>query len=263
MTDNQKWLIIPDFSNLAESAELAEKYNAGFEYNDFCKLAVYSDPAETERRINAYLALDRDRSGDTLHGVFLDIAPAAEDITIRNYSRKLMKQSVDTAHRLGIRGVVFYTGLIGELCTQSYINANLNALETVYRTLCDKYPEQYIYLENTFEKTPDFFIKLKERMADVKNLKLCLDYTHASISATPPEDWAAAFAPYIGHIHINDNDLKNDLHSVPGDGKIDFMHFRRLIKKNGINLPMLLELDTVEKQKKAIVYINIQIKSEE
>ncbi len=255
MRNNQKWLIIPDYSNLSGSAELAENYNAGFEYNDFCIPAVYSSAEETNRRISAYKALDRDRSGDTMHGVFLDIAPASADDTIRTYCRSRMEQSAEIALQLGIRGVVFHTGLIGQLSSEYYINSNLDGLEETFRTLCGKFSTLDFYLENTFEKTPDFFLKLKDRMADVKNFLLCLDYAHASINETPAEDWIKALSSFIGHIHLNDNDLVNDLHLTPSEGKIDFMHFRRLMKQNGIQLPILLELDGIEKQKKALEYM--------
>ncbi len=162
---------------------------------------------------------------------------------------------MEIADRLGIRGVVFHTGLIGGLNTEGYISSTLNALEELFRQLCGKYPHLCVYLENTFEQTPDFFVRLKQRMRDVPNLLLCLDYSHAVISSTHADVWTAAFAPYIGHIHLNDNDLKNDLHLVTGEGSIDFRHFRELTEQHSITQPILLEINTVEKQRKALQYM--------
>ena len=69
----REWLIIPDFYNLEKSAALAQDYGASFEYNDFFDPMVYTDLEEVKRRVHTYKMLERDRSRDTLHGVFLDI----------------------------------------------------------------------------------------------------------------------------------------------------------------------------------------------
>ena len=69
----RSWLIVPDVGRLEESAALAEEFGAAFEYDDFYQPAVYEDEREVERVIAAYLSLERDRSRDTLHGVFFDI----------------------------------------------------------------------------------------------------------------------------------------------------------------------------------------------
>ena len=108
----RSWLIVPDFSRLDESAALAREYGAAFEYDDFYAPEVYEDEREVERRIAGYLALERDRSRDTLHGVFFDIKPNSRDSVIRQRSRALMRQSLAIAGRLGVRGVVFHLSLI-------------------------------------------------------------------------------------------------------------------------------------------------------
>ena len=94
-----RWSIIPDFNNIEESIALAKEYDAAFEYNDFFDPTVYEDEAETDRRIEKYLSLSRDRSNDTLHGVFYDIAVISRDTVIREHSRKLVRMSMDVASK--------------------------------------------------------------------------------------------------------------------------------------------------------------------
>ena len=116
----RKYLIIPEFERLGQSAELAQAYDAGFEYNDFCNPDVYSDEAEIRKRCDSYKELKRDRSMDTLHGVFLDIVVTSQEPQIAGYSQMRAEQSLAIAEQLGVRGVVFHTGLIAELQVEYY-----------------------------------------------------------------------------------------------------------------------------------------------
>lgn len=251
----RKFLIIPEFEQIQQTMELARQYDLGFEYNDFCYPKVYGDETEVQRRCEVYRQLDRDRSGDTLHGVFLDMAVTSQDPVIRQYSRQRVEQSMEIADRLGVRGVVFHTGLIGELQTDSYLKPWLEESEKFWHIMALRYPGIDIYMENTFEKSPDILLKLCERMSDVKNFKLCFDYGHACLTPLPVDSWAGKMGTHAGHIHLNDNDNKADLHQVPGEGKLDFGKCKRLLETYFPGLPVLLELTGIEAQKRALEYM--------
>lgn len=253
----RQWLIIPDFYNLNQSVELAEEYDAGFEYNDFFEPAVYSDEEEVKRRIHIYKQLNRDRSRDTLHGVFMDMAAASNDPYIKKYSREKMEQSVAIATELGVKGVVFHSGLIGELQLSSYIKDWADEQESFIRKLLEDYPSIEIYMENTFEKNPAALLQLKERLKGEERFRLCLDYGHACLSPTPIREWIVKMAPFIGHMHLNDNDLNADLHLVPGEGMIDFKECKKLLEENKIEASILLEITGVEKQRRALEYMRV------
>ena len=250
------WLIIPDFDRLSESLELSDRYGAAFEYNDFFQPEVYCDEKEAEKRIEVYKSLPRDRSKDTLHGAFLDLSIASKDAYIRKYSREKMEQSVKIAVELGVKGVIFHTGLIGGLEVETYIGNWLQEAESVIRCLLAKYPTIEIYMENTFEKSPVNLLKLKERLKDIDRFSLCLDYGHACLTETSEELWVEEMADAIGHIHLNDNDLKSDLHLVPGKGMIDMIHFENLLDTYDIKVPVLLEITGVDEQKQALKYMS-------
>lgn len=252
----KEWMIIPDFNNLRESLSLAEEYNAAFEYNDFFDPAVYSDEEEVKKRISLYKGCSRNPSKDTLHGVFFDIAITSKDPVICDYSRQKMEQSMAIAQELGVRGVVFHSGLISGLKQKAYLENWYEIQEEWLRYLLDKYSSLSIYMENTFETEPQILSELKRRMQDAERFRLCLDYAHAVISQTAPEQWVAAMAEDIGHIHLNDNDLYADLHMVPGEGAIDFTHFKELLDKYKVDCPVLLEITGTEKQKKALQYMS-------
>ena len=248
--------LIPDLNSIDDALALSKSYNLCFEYNEFTKPEVYSDAKEIERIINTYKLLDRDRSNDTMHGTFLGIDVAAIDPIIRNRSQELCKLSMEIAQRLSIKGVVFHTGLLGLLRVQYYIDNWLNDAEGFFGKLCEDYPDIFIYMENSFEQEPDVFIELMKRMSRYPNFKLCLDYGHAILTSTEVEKWIEAFAPYIGHMHLNDNDLKDDLHLPVGDGKIDFYKWKKLTEKYNINTSALLEMNGYDKVEKSIKHLS-------
>lgn len=253
---NRQWEIIPQYIRLEESVRLAKQYNAAFEYNDFFKPAVYQDEEEVRKRIDKYKSLDRDRSKDTLHGVFFDIAMISTDDVIRDRSRSLMKQSLDIAMELGCRGVVFHAGILAGLWTKPYLSGWVNSSLPFLTELANEYSDIEIYIENTFERDPGPLVDLMERLdGDCPNLKLCLDYAHAVLTATPVEEWIQKMGPYLGHMHTNDNDLIADLHQAPGKGMVDYQEFKMLLEKYNINTSVLLELDGIEEQEFALKYM--------
>lgn len=254
---DRKWLVIPEYTNLKESLALAEQYDAGFEYNDFYEPAVYENPEEIKRRISVYKSIQRDRSMDTLHGVFFDIVFAGSDSVIRNRSRELMHQSMQIAEELGIRGVVFHTGLLADLQIESYTGPWLDKAEEFFGEMLRQHPGLHIYVENTFEKNPDVLLRLKQRFAEKDSFQLCLDYGHAMITPAPIEEWVRKMARWIGHMHLNDNDRKVDLHAVPGEGSIDWKQCSALLTQYQVEAPILLELKGTERQRRALEYMTL------
>ena len=146
----REWLMIPDSHNIQESLRLAEEYGAAFEYNDFFAPDVYSDEEEIKKRITLYKGCARDRSRDTLHGVFLDISVASKDPVIRDYSRKKVEQSMAIAQELGVKGVVFHSGLLRGLKQETYLEHWYKVQEEWIRYLLNKFPSLFVFMENTF-----------------------------------------------------------------------------------------------------------------
>lgn len=251
-----KWSIIPDINEIEKFVTLAEKYDAAFEYNDFFEPFVYEDRAEVERRINLYKDLDRDRSADTLHGVFYDISVLSRDTVIRERGRDLVKASLDTALQLSCRGIVFHTGMVFGLETRQYIDSWLDGMDEYLHDLAPGYADLNIYVENSFEKSPAVLALLMERVSDLKNIGICLDYAHAMLTETEGEAWFVSLHDKIRHMHLNDHDLKADLHLATGDGRIDLAGFKYLVEKYGITDPrILLEVNGYDKAARSLKYM--------
>lgn len=247
--------IIPDIDRLDDSLKLSWEYNTFFEYNDFFYPAIYQSEGETRRRINIYKSLDRDMSRDTMHGVFFDIAMTSTDEIIRNRSRVLMNNSMEIAANLGVKGVVFHTGINPGLWNRSYLDGWLDTAATWLDKLAKEYSHIEIYIENTFDKEPGVLTSLIDLLSHRKNVKLCLDYGHALLTDTEDEEWVKQMAPHVGHIHLNDHDMKEDLHLAPGKGLIDFERFEDLMEEYEVDAQVLLELNGAQEQLEALKYM--------
>ena len=247
--------IIPDIDRLDDSLKLSWEYNTFFEYNDFFYPAIYQSEGETRRRINIYKSLDRDMSRDTMHGVFFDIAMTSTDEIIRNRSRVLMNNSMEIAANLGVKGVVFHTGINPGLWNRSYLDGWLDTAATWLDKLAKEYSHIDIYIENTFDKEPGVLTSLIDLLSHRKNVKLCLDYGHALLTDTEDEEWERQMAPYVGHVHLNDHDMKEDLHLAPGKGLVDFERFEDLMEEYEVDAQVLLELNGAQEQLEALKYM--------
>ncbi len=252
----RQWLINPRIGSLEEHLALAERYNTHFEFHEFYFPQIYEDEEAVRTRIERYNSIGREPGWDTLHGVFFSVDPGSMDTVIREYSQKIMRQSMEIASRLSCRGVVFHSSLIAGLNIPVYLDEWLDSYSAMMRHLCTEYPDIDVWTENTYEYSPKMLIKLAQVLSDVPNFGLCLDYGHALLTPTPIEDWVREMAPYVRHMHMNDNDLESDLHQAPGDGKIDYKECFTLLERYNVHTPVLLELEGAEKQERGLRFLS-------
>ncbi|MBR1742830.1 MAG: sugar phosphate isomerase/epimerase [Lachnospiraceae bacterium] len=221
-----KLYCIPTLKEIKEFAGFSERFNAGFEYNEFFLPHILEDETETGRIMKQYMGLERDRSKDTLHGVFLDICVNSTDPLIFKASDHRVRQSMDIARKMGLKAVVFHTNYIVNFRLQSYLDTWLDRNEEYWTRILEDYPEQEIYMENMFDESPAMLLELSKRMEDKERFGICLDIAHGLISGAPLEQWLVALKPQrISHLHINDNDGVTDLHQPVGTGKMPWQLF--------------------------------------
>lgn len=247
--------MIPDMEHIEESLQLARQYHAYFEYNDFFMPQVFSDEAEIERRIQLYKSLEHDRSKDTLHGAFFDVAIHSRDEKIREASRARVRQSLSIAEKLGVRGVVFHTNLIAGYYDENYLNGWLTASVEFYKEMLAEFPTLEIFVENMFETRPDELKRLADAMTEEERFGICLDYAHAAVFGKEPKLWVKELAPYIRHLHINDNDLCGDKHWNVGAGQMDWEEFSDAMKHYEVQASTLIEVRGNEKWKLSMEYL--------
>lgn len=254
--------IIPDFKNVNESARYADEQELRFEYNDFIFPSVLDDEKSVEERIAVYKKLNRDCSGDTMHGAFFDVTVFSFDAKIRETSVLRMRQSMEIAKKMGLRGVVFHGNHLPFLHGESYDTNWLNRTEEAVRLLAKDYPEIEIFMENMFDDTPEILGQLAERLADVKNFGICLDYAHAQLTSKNGKLWFERLGKFIRHIHVNDHCFAGDAHMAPGEGMTDWKEFFNLKEQYAPDATVLCEVSGLEKTKRGIAFLKERMTKE-
>ena len=251
-----KFLIIPQINDLDESCALAKEYGFGFEFNDFFTPAALDDTKRTEELIGIYKAIGLPDIC-TNHGDFFDVLIFSDDPKIREISELRVRQSMEISLKLGAKGVVFHTNhtpffTSSKVYTDNWLRRN----HDFWHKILDEYPQTEIYMENMCDFSPELPAQLAESLKEHKNFGICLDYAHASIFGdTDMEIWVKTLAPYIKHIHINDNDLKNDLHLAVGDGKINWDRFAEYYFEYFADKTVLIETSSTERQRRSAEYL--------
>lgn len=238
-------LIIPELNNMDGCLALAEEYHIGFEYNDFFMPDTLDNAEKMADIIHKYSNVHLPEY-TTLHGAFFDVIPFSMDKRIREVSDCRIRQSLDTAIKLGAKAVVFHTNYNPFLNSNDYVESWIETNVAYWSGILEEYQGIKIYLENMFDRTPDLMEALAERLSRYENFGMCLDYAHVALSDVKPEIWAEQLGKYVKHVHINDNDLVSDLHLAWGDGKIDRAVFYDCYEKYMNTATVLIETSSME-----------------
>lgn len=260
-----KLYLVPDRKDMERMGGLAAKYGCAFEYNDFYIPKIMDDTGEQEQIIADYRKYKEEFSKnifsedafsmDTMHGAFLDVTVHSDDPLIASASMLRVRQSMLIAKNMGLKGVVFHTGRLAGFRAANYLKNWCDRNAAFFTEIALQYPDQQIYMENMFDEAPDILAGLAEKMRDVRNFGVCLDYAHAMLSKCSGREWIETLAPFIRHIHINDNDRQNDLHQAMGAGKLDWQEFDRLIRQYRVEASVLVEVNGYEAQKESLQYM--------
>lgn len=250
-----RFLIIPQLKELEKSLLLAEKYGLGFEYNDFFLPDIMDDKKLRDELISRYKGHELPDCC-TMHGAFFDVLVFSEDKRIREISEQRIRESLELGRKIGARGVVFHTNHTPLLTSDIYINGWQERNEAFWRRILPEYPDMNVYMENMFDDSPDMLAALAESLSDQPNFGVCLDYAHATIYGSDIKDWIKKLSPFLRHLHINDNDLRNDLHLAVGDGKIDWQEFKRNYDSCLSRAETaLIETSSLENQRRSAEYL--------
>lgn len=248
---------IPKLNEIDKFIQFAKQYDAGFEYNDFFLPSVLDNEDEINRIISEYKKIDRDRSNDTLHGVFFDICINSDDPLIFKASDYRVHQSMDIATKLGVKAVIFHTNHIPTFKLKSYQDSWVTRNEKYWRKILKEYPNLSVYIENMFDNEAELLRRLSEKMTDEPRFGVCFDIAHAFIGTEPLAEWCQELKPYIKHMHINDNDEIEDTHHPVGTMKLPWIIYKDLIDSiPEEKLPsVLIEVRTYEDLIKSVDYM--------
>lgn len=201
-----------------DAGALARQYGLGVELAEFCTaLDLDEGFAAADARARAAMEGVERR---TFHAPYSELCPAAIDPRVREITRQRYDQAIRQALAYGIHKVVIHSGYIPLVYFPAWFVPESIGFWRDYMTRLPK--DVTICLENVMEPAPDMLCEIAAGVDDPR-FRLCLDVGHAGnmISKTPPMEWIGPMAPWLGHVHIHNNDGVMDLHRSLGDGVLD------------------------------------------
>lgn len=210
-----------------QAGELARANGLGVEIAEFCT-AWNMDEGYPQIRLQVEGQI-RGISRRVLHGPFNELFPCAIDPLARELAAKRFRQAIALAQSYGADKVVFHGGFHPKIYYPVwYVTESVKFWKSFLRDV----PENVtLCLENVLEQTPDMLCEIAAQVDDPR-LRLCLDVGHVNAySQVPAIVWLRAFGPYLGHMHIHNNDGSADTHSGPEAGTLPLEELLREAEK--------------------------------
>lgn len=153
-----------------------------------------------------------------IHGPFLDLNPASNDTLIRQVTRQRFQQAYEAARLLGAGKIIYHTCFLPRV---NYLEGWVELAVPFWKEfLKDKGNDIKICMENVFDPKYELLAAVVQEV-NHPAFSLCLDVGHANhASQIPIVQWIEGLAPWLGHIHIHDNDGITDSHLAIGKGNI-------------------------------------------
>ncbi len=250
-----KNLSVVSFENALEAhTELVRGYQVALEINDFYDPDVLDNVSRTEAIMTRYRQVGIP-AGSTMHGAFLDVILHSRDAFVRENSAKRMRQSMEIAKALNLEAVVFHINYNPAVVGEDYFNGVVHYNSQFVAKLLTEYPSINIYLENMFEDDPKVLTEISANLSQYPNYGVCLDYAHAVVYGSDIDRWVKELAPYVKHIHINDNDLKRDLHLAVGSGAINWEEFASYYAEYFTHCRVLIEVCDAHRQRESLEFL--------
>ena len=219
--------------------EIIEKYGIGAELDQFCT-AENMDGGKFEaadQEVRSILAVT---PRCIMHAPFNELCPAAIDPLARELAHRRLDQAADLAMHYGADKMVVHTGYIPLVYFKEW---QIDRSVEFWERFMEGKPEGFkIVIENVMEDEPYMILKMMERLKN-PNIRLCLDTGHAAcVSKVPVTEWLDVMAPYLGHVHLHNNNGEHDYHAPVMEGVIpmdDFM--KAFTAKCGRDVTVTLE----------------------
>jgi sugar phosphate isomerase/epimerase len=183
-----------------------------------------------------------------MHLPFFDLRPGSLDPMILKASRDRLLDAVEVAQVYS--PAHFIAHLDYNPVTYSHFeNAWLENSLGTWEMVLDQTAGTPLYLENVFEVTPEHHVRVLEELGG--RAGACLDVGHWHCFAQGERRgnlglWLAALDPFLGHLHLHDNDGSADQHLGLGRGTIPWEELWAWLEKRKAPITATFEPHTQE-----------------
>lgn len=211
-------------------------------------------------KVASYQALLRPVTGPiTLHGPFMDMAPGTPDIQIERIVKGRFRHVLEIARDLGGRLVVLHANHIPNIRTDEYRvgwqKRNVDFWADIAITA--QRVGVLVAVENMWEYDPHIIGDVLKTL-DNPNIRACLDVGHTRLySQVPFTEWLQVMAPFLVHVHLNNNDGVDDNHRGLSEGVLHYSDVLPMLRALPTPPTMTLEMDHTEDMAASLTYFNL------
>ena len=195
----------------------------------------------------------------SVHLPFLTLSPADEDAAVRERAGTLLRQAADMAAMYGARHMIGHPGYVA--VRHGYAPGEGSPVGDTprdwwlehSRSIWMELPERAcapLFLENIHDPSPVVLCSLLQAL-DVSGTGICFDAGHWHYFSKGKENgdvalWIEAFAPWLEHLHLHDNNGEEDGHLGMGDGCLPFPALAASLHEHGLTPTVTYEPHTLE-----------------
>ena len=180
----------------------------------------------------------------TFHAPFMDLAPGSPDSAVRALTRRRFRQMLRLVSVFRPQTIVCHSGYDYKRYGHMQAEWLENSLE-IWEWLAAgiRKAGAVLMIENVYEQGPAEMQVLFERLQN-QGVRFCLDIGHQhAFSRSTLKDWLQALAPYLGQLHLHDNDGSQDSHLALGKGTTDLPILFRFLKTHNVADPLVVTLE--------------------
>jgi sugar phosphate isomerase/epimerase len=176
----------------------------------------------------------------TLHGPFIDLNSGSLDPAIRRITRQRMEQLLELVPLFKPLTVICHAGY--DTRRYSYFKEDWSHYSIEFWSwMADQLAPHgaRLMLENVYEDGPDDILFLFKNLKS-QRVGFCLDTGHSSaFGQSNLETWLKRMDPYLGQLHLHDNNGKEDEHLAIGSGIINFGKLFEYIRTSKKSSPII------------------------
>jgi sugar phosphate isomerase/epimerase len=217
-------------------------------------LCVYDEDPATFKEVGEQLR--QYNLACTLHAPFFDLTPGGLDPHILQQTRKKLRAAFDLIPVFQPRSIVCHLqfeankhGYVFEKWFASALDtwASLIPLAAGYNVP--------VMFENTYEMEPSIHAAMLTEL-NSPFARFCLDAGHLlAFAGSSWPQWLPALLPWLGQLHLHDNNGSRDQHLAPGRGAFDFAGLFAFLKDNDVHPLITFEPHTEEDLWQTFAYL--------